>query len=100
MKKLICYVLLLLLTVSLFACAGKGSEFVGKWVNFDNPQQHLEIKSNGNQFVIITNDNTLAAIYKDGYLDAGYVRLTYFKSSDTLLANSIVTGSFEFKRIK
>jgi hypothetical protein len=96
--RFIVYILVVISLIAMCACAN-GSEFVGIWFNIDNPGQCLRISQDGNQFTIIgTNGKKIAATYKDGTLDAGYFKLTYAKSSDTLLGNSGVTGSFEFTR--
>jgi hypothetical protein len=81
--------------VSLFACANSGSNFVGKWVQISNPSNQLEIVRNGDQFLIVVGSKKIGLVYKDGVLDAGYLRVIYVKSSDTIT----IKGS-EYKRIR
>ena len=85
---------LLLLMVTLLivvtACSRPGSEFVGNWVNTRDAKETMQIARNGDGYLIIQGKNKIGAVYKDGGLEIGaalgQVRLTYVKSSDTVLA--------------
>jgi hypothetical protein len=84
---------------------GKGSEFVGIWVNTKNPSDKLEITRNGDQFLIgkagatYKDDGTLQAPITMGFTP-GTVTVTYIKSSGMLaLVATGVPGQMEFKRL-
>ena len=95
----------LLVTVLMIGCTKAGSEFVGKWVNSNNPVDTLNITRNGDQFQIVgANQQTMDATYaKDGTLQMGGMpagmdmSLTYVKSSDTLQTAGIL-GPTVYKR--
>ncbi|MGB9237166.1 MAG: hypothetical protein WCC04_22380 [Terriglobales bacterium] len=93
--------LLSLMILVATGCSLSGSEFVGKWVNVKNSNDVMEITRNGEQFLIGERNEKIGATYKDGSLEVsgmmGSVRLTYVKSSDTLLAPGMFDQS-EYKR--
>jgi hypothetical protein len=96
-----------LLTVLIIGCSKAGSEFVGKWVNTNNPMDTMDITRNGDQFQIAgANQQTMDATYaKDGTLQmageaAGMgLSLTYVKSTDTLQGPGMM-GPTVYKRVK
>lgn len=95
----------LLLTVLMVGCTKAGSEFVGKWVNANNPMDTLNITRNGDQFQITgANQQTMDATYaKDGTLQMGGIpgmdlSLTYVKGSDTLQTAGVL-GPTVYKRV-
>lgn len=95
----------LCLAVAIAGCASHGSEFLGKWVNTQNPNDTYVIERNGDQF-LLTGQNTKAGlIYKDGALVSasqglfGGAALTYIKKTDTITAPGLF-GQIEYKRGK
>ncbi len=89
---------LLFTLVIALGCSHPGSQFVGKWVNKAQANAHpIEISRNGDQFLFVEDQEKFGAIYSDGSLEvsagAATVRITYVKSSDTLL-----TPEGEYKR--
>lgn len=96
----------LLLSVLTIGCAKAGSEFVGKWVNANNPMDTLNIARNGDQFQITgTNQEMMDATYaKNGTLQMSGVigmnlNLTYVKDSDSLQTPGAF-GPTTYKRVK
>ncbi len=91
------------LLLPILACSKPGSEFVGKWVNTKNANEQMEIVRNGDEFLIVEGSTKVGALYKDGGLEIagalGNVRLTYVKSSGTILAPGMF-GQTEFKRAR
>lgn len=93
MKTLIFRILSICLVsaVALTGCAFKGSEFLGKWVNTKNPNDTFQVTRNGNEYLIISQDQKpgVGAIYKDGTLEVKgallSADLTYVERTDTSL---------------
>jgi len=97
-RKCIMPLALLCALITAIGCSHPGSQFVGKSVNKANPRSHpIEISRNGDQFLFVEDNEKFGANYADGDLavSAGpaTVRVTYVKSSDTLL-----TPDGEYKR--
>jgi hypothetical protein len=95
----------LLGAVVLTGCASRGSEFLGSWVNTKNPSDTFHVTQNGNEFLIVSQDqkSEVGAIYKDGALEVkgGLLSadLTYVKRTDTILTPGFF-GQVEYKRQK
>lgn len=51
---------IILTALFLFACrsGSPGQEFIGKWVEVANPAVKVEIKSTGDQYIVILTDTT------------------------------------------
>jgi hypothetical protein len=79
----------LLFTLILTGCASRGSEFLGTWVNAQNPNDTFEISRNADEYLIVIRDNKIGAIYKDGALDVKgslfSANLTYVKQTDAIV---------------
>lgn len=82
-------VVLLIALATFIGCSHPGSEFVGHWVSKTQADSPIEISRNGDQFLFIEGKHKLGAVYANGSLELSVgpaiVRLTYVKSSDTLL---------------
>ena len=95
----------LLSTITLTGCASSGSEFVGTWVNTNNPKDRFKVIPNGHEYLIVGQDQKpgAGAIYKDGALEVKGVllslNLTYVKRTDTILAPGFL-GQVEYKRAR
>jgi hypothetical protein len=93
----------LLRTVALTGCASKGSEFLGRWVNQQNPNDTFQVIRHGDEYLIVGNDQKtkVGAIYKDGALEMKgallSANLTYVKRTDTILAPGFF-GQAEYMR--
>jgi len=95
----------LLSAVALTGCASKGSEFLGKWVNTQNPNDTFQVTRNGDEYLIVSPDQKpgVGAIYKDGALEVKgallSTELTYVRRNDTIVAPGFF-GQVEYKRQK
>lgn len=95
----------LLGAVALTGCASRGSEFLGKWVNEQNPNDTFQVVRNGEEYLILGQNHKpgVGAIYKDGTLEIKgallSANLTYVKQSDTILTPGFF-GQVEYKRAK
>lgn len=93
----------LLSTVALTGCAFRGSEFLGRWVNAQNPNDTFQVVRNGDEFFIVSQGKKVGATFKDGNLQFGgtllSVNLTYVKQTDTILGQGF-WGPIEYKRKK
>ena len=93
----------LLSTVALTGCASKGSEYLGKWVNKQDPNDTFQVTRNGDEYLIVGQDQKagVGAIYKDGALEVKgallSTNLTYVKRTDTILTPGF-SGQVEYKR--
>jgi hypothetical protein len=97
------------ISVSLFSvvflagCASKGSEFLGTWINAQNPIDSFQIVRNGNQYLIVSKDSKVGATYEKGMLEVkgilGAADLTYDKKTDTILTPGFF-GQVEYRRKK
>jgi hypothetical protein len=71
--------------------ASRGSEFLGKWVNRQNPNDMFQVLRNGEEYLIVGQNQKpgVGAIYKDRALEIKgallSANLTYVKQSDTIL---------------
>jgi hypothetical protein len=97
MKRLSVFWLIAVIFLFLAACKSHsdGSEFVGKWVASDNPNNTVVIKRNGdNKFVITKGDLDFAATYANGTLKFSFsgvpAHCSYSQESDIL--NCFETG--------
>src|ERR1035438_4448619 len=81
----------LLSTIALTGCASRGSEFLGKWVNTNNPNDTFQVTRNGDEYLIAGRDQKtpVGAEYKNGALEVKGLllsaNLTYVKRTDTIL---------------
>ncbi len=95
----------LLSAVTLTGCASRGSEFLGKWVNAQNPNDTFQVTRNGDEYLIVSQNQKsgVGATYKDGALEVQgallSAHLTYVKRTDTILAPGFF-GQVEYKRQK
>jgi hypothetical protein len=95
----------LLSTAFLTGCASGGSEFLGKWVNTQNPNDTFQVIRNGDEYLIVSQDQKpgVGAIYKDGTLEVKgallSTNLTYVQQTDTLVGPGFF-GQVEYKRQK
>jgi hypothetical protein len=95
----------LLSTVALTGCASRGSEFLGSWVNAQNPDDSFQVIRNGDEYLIVGPDQKtrVGAIYEDGALEIKgallSANLTYVKRTDTVLAPGFF-GQAEYRRNK
>jgi len=95
----------LLCAAVLTGCASGGSEFLGKWINTQNPNDTFQVTRNGNEYLIVSPDQKpgVGAIYKDGTLEVRGVllstELTYVKRTDTIVGPGFF-GQVEYKRQK
>jgi hypothetical protein len=99
-----CFISISLISVVLLSgCRSTGSEFVGKWVNIQNPNDCFQVSRNGDEFLIVTRDSKVGAVYKDGTLEVkGAIlsaSLTYVKQTDTVLGPGFY-GEIEYRRQK
>ena len=82
----------LLSAVALTGCQSRGTEFLGNWVNTQNPKDTFQVMRNGDEYIIVGQDQKtrVGAIYKDGALEIKgallSANLTYVKQTDTILA--------------
>ena len=95
----------LLSTVALTGCGSKGSEFLGTWVNTNNPNDTFQVTRNGDEYLIVSQDQKpgVGAVYKDGTLEVKgallSVNLTYVKRTDTISGPGFF-GQIEYRRQK
>ena len=95
----------LLSIVALTGCASRGTEFLGNWVNTQNPKDTLQVTRNGDEYLIVGQDqkSRVGAIYKDGTLEVKgallSANLTYVKQSHTILTPGFF-GQVEYRRKK
>lgn len=95
----------LLSTVALTGCASRGAEFLGNWVNTQNPKDTFQVTRNGDEYLIVgENQKTrVGAIYKDGALEIKgtllSTNLTYVRQTDTILGQGFF-GPIEYRRKK
>ena len=95
----------LLSAVALTGCESRGSEFLGRWVNTQNPKYTFVVTRNGDEYLIVAQDQKpgVGAVYKDGSLEVKGVLLsadlTYVKRTDTIIAPGFL-GQAEYKRQK
>lgn len=86
-------------------CSSRGAEFLGSWVNTQDPSDTFQITRNGEGYLIVGRDQKkgVGAIYKDGALEVKgaflSTDLTYVKHSDSILAPGFF-GQVEYKRQK
>jgi hypothetical protein len=52
----------LLSAVALTGCASRGSEFLGKWVNTQNPNDTFQVTRNGDEYLIVSQNPLLSKI--------------------------------------
>lgn len=103
---------ILALTLVLSACGNKGPEFEGQWLDTRNGTSLLDIKKNGDEFVIRSSNPKVRggspgapvpAVAKDGKLvlenALGQPTFSYIAESDTLVFAS-VAGNEEYRRVK
>lgn len=90
-------------TVLLGGCASQGSEFLGTWVNTQNPTDSFEVVRNGDQYLIVTKSNKVGATYEKGMLEVkgllGTTELTYVRKTGTISAPGFF-GQMEYRREK
>ncbi len=95
----------LLSALAITGCASKGSEFVGSWVNTQNPKDTFVVTRNGDEYLIVAQGQKpgVGAVYKDGALEVKgvllFADLTYVKRTDTIIAPGF-WGQAEYKRQK
>jgi hypothetical protein len=93
----------LLSAVVLTGCASRGSEYLGKWVNTQNPNDTFQVTRNGDEYLIVSQNQKpgVGATYKDGTLQVKGLLLsadlTYVKRTDTILTPGFF-GQVEYKR--
>ena len=89
--------------VLLEGCASQGSEFLGTWVNTQNPTDSFEVVRNGDQYLIVTKSNKVGATYEKGMLEVkgllGATELTYVRKTGTISAPGFF-GQMEYRREK
>jgi hypothetical protein len=82
-----------------------GSEYLGKWVNTQNPNDTFQVTRNGDEYLIVSQNQKpgVGATYKDGALEVKgallSTNLTYVKRTDTILTPGFF-GQVEYKRQK
>jgi hypothetical protein len=95
----------LLSAVAFTGCALRGSEFLGSWVNSNNPKDTFQVTRNGDEYLIVSRDQKagVGAIYKDGTLEVKgallSANLTYVKRTDTIVGPGFF-GQIEYVRQK
>lgn len=112
-RNFILTMLVILISVFFVGCGQSGSEYLGKWVNIKSADYKLEIKKNGDNFIVAqtipnffsrsADDKELTheypAILKDGVLtinaDFGQVTVAHVKEDDTILLKE-----GKYKRVK
>lgn len=86
-KSAIAVILFLAVAVTVGCTSQNGSQFAGKWEC--GGLYRIEITRNGEGFMVESMGHQtwrrLGCTYKEGLLDCEGVRVTYIKSSDTLL---------------
>ena len=105
MKPLILRTLLisLLSAVAFTGCASRGSEFLGGWVNSNNPNDTFQVTRNGDEYLIVFQNQQpgVGATYKDGSLEVKgalfSANLTYVRRTNTIVAPGFF-GQLEYKR--
>lgn len=94
---------LLLSIVLLEGCASRGSEFLGTWVNTQNPADSFDIVQNGDQFLILSKGNKVGATYEKGMLEVkgilGTTELTYVRKTGTISTPGFL-GQVEYRKEK
>lgn len=65
----------LLGAVVLTGCASRGSEFLGQWVNTNNPNDTFQVTRNGDEYLIVSQSQKpgVGAIYNLKYAQPGVV---------------------------
>jgi hypothetical protein len=95
----------LLSAVALTGCASRGSEFLGSWVNTQNPKDTFVVTRNGDEYLIVAQGQKpgVGAVYKEGLLEVKGVLLsadlTYVRRTDTIITPGF-WGQAEYKRQK
>jgi hypothetical protein len=103
--------LILVLALSLAACSGAGSQYLGQWENIKDTEDTFSIVRNGEGFLIVRipmwggkqrgEEEKIPAILKDGLLQIQSGRtIAYIKESDTLTMPGPMIDHFEYKRKK
>jgi len=94
---------LLLSIVLLEGCASQGSEFLGTWVNTQNPKDSFEIVRNGDQYLIVSEGKKIGATYEKGMLEVrsflGTTDLTYDQKTGMISTPGFV-GQVDYRREK
>lgn len=100
MKRFLLFFILVVSFSAFLVGCGKesGSEYVGKWVNSKMASETLEIKRNGDNFIVTrtmpdffggTKISDFPAVFKDGVLTInaglGPITMSYVKDDDTLV---------------
>jgi hypothetical protein len=86
---------IILITIFLFACrsGSSGPQFIGKWVEAANPAVKVEIKSTGNQYIVILTDTDGRSHRYLGQLNQNTIKLngeipgetiSYMENTDSL----------------
>jgi hypothetical protein len=93
-----------LISIVLFArCTSRGSEFLGTWINTQNPNDTFEIVRNGDQYLIVSNGNKVGSTYEKGMFEVkgllGTTELTYDQKTGTISAPGFF-GQVDYKRTK
>jgi hypothetical protein len=87
--------------VLLAGCASRGSEFLGTWINTQNPNDSFEIVRNGDQYLIVSKGNKVGATYENGMLEVkgflGTTELTYVRKTGTISTPGFL-GQMEYRR--
>lgn len=93
----------LLSIVVLAGCVSRGSEFLGTWINTQNPNDSFEIVRNGDQYLIVSEGNKVGATYEKGMLEVkgilGTTDLTYDQETGTISTPGSL-GQVEYKMTK
>ncbi len=100
MKRLLLFFILVVSFSAFLVGCGKesGSEYIGKWVNSKMASETLEIKRNGDNFIVTqtmpdffggTKTSDYPAVFKDDVLTInaglGPITMSYVKDDDTLV---------------
>jgi hypothetical protein len=101
---MVCFISVLLLGIALLiGCASQGSEYLGHWVNTQNPNDSFEITRNGDEYLIVSKGNKVGATYEKGMLEVrgllGATDLTYVRKTGTISAPGFL-GEVEYRREK
>jgi hypothetical protein len=87
--------------VFLAGCASHGSEFLGTWINTQNPNDCFEIVRNADQYLITSKGNKVGATYEKGMLEVkgvlGTTDLTYDQKTGTISTPGFF-GPVEYRR--
>lgn len=94
---------LMLGIVLLTGCARRGSEFLGTWINTQNPNDSFEIVRNGDEYLIVSKGKKIGATYEKGMLEVksflGTTDLTYDQKTGTISTPGFL-GQVEYRRGK